>query len=129
MNRKNQVITQFLLAALLMPVLCVVAEPESKVITHVVIAWLKPEFRTEEYIKKLFEANERLLDIPQVQSMRIGNALRSDRERVDDSFDLGNVITFKSAQDMNDYLVHPIHAKFINEFITGKVEKVIAYDF
>ena len=91
--------------------------------------WFKPEFRTEEYIKKLFEANERLLDIPQVQSMRIGNALKSDRERVDDSFDLGNAITFKSVQDMNDYLVHPIHAKFINEFITGKVEKVVAYDF
>ncbi len=129
MNRKNQVITQFLLVALLMPVLCVVAEPESKVITHVVIAWLKPEFRTEEYIKKLFEANERLLDIPQVQSMRIGNPVKSNAKRVDDSFDLGNVLTFSSIQDMNEYLVHPIHAKFINEFITGKVEKVIAYDF
>ena len=129
MNRKNRIITQFLLAALLMPGLCIAAEPESKVITHFVIAWLKPEFRTEENIKKLFEANERLLDISQVQSMRIGNALKSERERVDDSFDLGNAITFKSVQDMNDYLVHPIHAKFINEFITGKVEKVVAYDF
>lgn len=112
-----------------MPGLCFSAEPETNVITHIVIAWLKPEFRTEEYLKKLFEANERLRDIPQVQSIRIGNPIQSDRDRVDDSFDLGNAITFKSVQDMNEYLVHPIHEKFISEFIAGKTAKVVAYDF
>jgi len=112
-----------------MPGLCVAAESERKVISHVVVAWLKPEFRTEEYIKKLFEANERLLNTSQVQSMQIGNLVKSNAKRAEDSFDLSNVLTFKSIQDMNEYLVHPIHTKFINEFITGKVEKVVAYDF
>jgi hypothetical protein len=129
MYRKNEFIIPFVLAALLSAGFCLAAEPEAREITHVVIAWLKPEFRTEEYLKKLFEANERLSDIPQVLSIRIGNPLESDRSRVDDSFDLANVITFNSVEDMNDYLVHPIHEKFISEFITGKVEKVIAYDF
>ncbi|MFT5132804.1 MAG: hypothetical protein ACI9SC_001272 [Gammaproteobacteria bacterium] len=129
MKRINRIVAQFLLAAMLMPGLCFSAEPETNVITHIVIAWLKPEFRTEEYLKKLFEANERLRDIPQVQSIRIGNPIQSDRDRVDDSFDLGNAITFKSVQDMNEYLVHPIHEKFISEFIAGKTAKVVAYDF
>ena len=129
MTRKNQIITPFLLAALLMSGLCAAAEPERKVIAHVVVAWLKPEFQTEGYIEKLFEANKLLLDIPQVQSMRTGRPVKSNAKRADDSFDLGNVLTFKSIEDMNEYLVHPIHAKFISDFITGKVEKVIAYDF
>ncbi len=122
-------ITHFILAAMLIPGLCNASEPDVKTITHVVIAWLKPEFRTEEYINKVSEANERLRDIPQVQSLHTGSALVSERQMVDDSFDIGNAMTFKSKQDMNDYLVHPIHVEFLEEYIKGKVEKAIVYDF
>ena len=48
---------------------------------------------------------------------------------VDDSFDIGNAMTFKSEQDMNDYIVHPIHVEFLDKYIKGKVEKAIVFDF
>jgi len=126
---KNRVTTCLLLAAILIPGLCHAAEADSVVITHVVIAWLKPEFRTEEYINKVLQANERLREIPQVQSLRTGTALKSERKMVDDSFDFGNAMTFNSKQDMQDYLVDPIHVEFIDTYIKGKTEKVIVFDF
>ncbi len=114
---------------MLLPGFCSASEPEGKTITHVVVAWFKPEFRTEEYIKEALEANQRLREIPQVQSLHTGNAIKSDRKMVDDSFDIGNAMTFKSEQDMNDYIVHPIQVEFLDKYIKGKVEKAIVFDF
>jgi Stress responsive A/B Barrel Domain len=126
---KNRILTSFLFAALLFPGFGNASEPVAKTITHVVIAWLKPEFRTEEYINKLLQANERLREIPQVQSLQTGTARKSERKMVDDSFDFGNAMTFNSKQDMQDYLVHPIHVEFIDTYIKGKAEKVTVFDF
>lgn len=129
MYRKNQLTSWLLLAAIIIPGLCHAADADSVVITHVVIAWLKPEFRSEEYISKLLQANERLREIPQVQSLQTGTALKSERKMVDDSFDIGNAMTFNSEQDMQDYLVHPLHVEFIDTYIKGKTEKAIVFNF
>ncbi len=129
MTRKNLLITYLLIAAMSIPGLCNASETEAKIVTHVVIAWLKPEYRTAEFMHELLMANERLREIPQVQSLQFGNAIKSERKMVDDSFDIGNAMTFKSQQDMNDYLVHPIHIEFFETYIRGKVEKAIVFDF
>ncbi len=105
------------------------SESETEVFTHVVIAWLKPEFRNDEYMNELLTANKRLADIPQVLSLQTGTAIASERNMVDDSFDLGNVMTFRSEQDIKDYLAHPIHVEFIDKYIKGKTEKAVVYDF
>jgi hypothetical protein len=118
-----------LLTTILMPGPCIASETGAKTVTHVVIAWLKPEFRTEEYMHKLFEANQRLREIPQVLSLQIGSPIESERTLVDDSFDFGNVMIFNSEQDMKDYLLHPIHTEFIEQYVKGKVEKAVVYDF
>ncbi|MBT7952283.1 MAG: Dabb family protein [Gammaproteobacteria bacterium] len=118
-----------LLTTILMPGLCIASGTGAKTVTHVVIAWLKPEYRTEDYMHKLFEANQRLREIPQVLSLEIGSAIESERKTVDDSFDFGNVMIFNSEQDMKDYLVHPVHTEFVEQYIKGKVEKVVVYDF
>jgi len=114
---------------MLLPGICLASEPQQKMLTHVVIAWLKPEFRTEEFMQKLLKANARLRNIPQVQSLQFGNAIKSERKTVDDSFDLANVMTFRSEQDVKEYLAHPIHVEFIDKYIKGKTEKTIVYDF
>lgn len=129
MFRINRILASFLLVALLFPGSGNALEPRLKTITHVVIAWLKPEFRTEEYINKVLEANERLREIPQVHSLQTGTALKTERKMVDDSFDFANAMTFNSKQDMRDYLAHPIHVEFIDTYIKGKTEKVIVFDF
>lgn len=118
-----------LLLSILLVVSANASAADSRSITHVVIAWLKPEFRTEAYMNELHAANQRLLEIPQVQSLQTGTALKSDRSTVDDSFDIGNAMTFKSEQDMQDYLVHPVHVEFFDTYIKGKVDKVVVFDF
>ena len=129
MSLMKRTMIHLLLALMLLPGLCLASGPQDKMLTHVVIAWLKPEFRTEEFMQKLLKANARLREIPQVQSLQFGNAIKSERKSVDDSFDIGNMMTFKSEQDMQDYLVHPIHEEFVDTYIKGKVEKAVAFDF
>lgn len=129
MYRKNRIIFCFLLSILLISGPGTASEPGVKIITHVVIIWLKPEFQTEEYINEVLAANERLREIPQVQSLQTGRALKSDRKMVDDSFHIGNAMTFNSKQDMQDYLVHPIHVEFFEKYIKDKMEKAIVFDF
>lgn len=129
MNIKSRISICFLLMSFLMPGIGNTSESETEVFTHVVIAWLKPEFRNDEYMNELLTANKRLADIPQVLSLQTGTAIASERNMVDDSFDLGNVMTFRSEQDIKDYLAHPIHVEFIDKYIKGKTEKAVVYDF
>jgi len=47
---------------------------------------------------------------------------------VDDSFDLGIVMTFDSAPEMRAYLVHPRHKAFVQNHIEGRVQRLLVYD-
>lgn len=97
-------------------------------INHIVMVWYKDSVTTkqQETIKK---ETRKLKDIPGIVSLDLGNAIPSKRPIVDDSFDLGIVMTFKNEADMNAYLKHSQHQAFVKEHIKGKVEKLLVYDF
>jgi len=127
MRIKSQLIMVPLLLTMLISGFCYASE--SKSLTHVVIVWLKPEFKNDQFLNQLLEANKKLASIPSMQSIETGRAIQSERKIVDDSYDIGMVMMFKSEDDMNDYLVHPVHIEFLENFIKGKVDKVVVYDF
>jgi hypothetical protein len=127
MNIKSHLLILPIILAMLFSGLC--SASESKSLTHIVIVWLKPEFKNDQFINQLLEANKKLASIPSMQSIDTGIAIQSERKIVDDSYDIGMVMTFKSENDMNDYLVHPVHTEFLDNFIKGKVDRVVVYDF
>ena len=94
---------------------------------HVVLVWL-PEPVGAEGRDALIEATRGLGVIPGVSDLRVGTAVPSERGIVDDSFDVGIVMTFDSVETMNRYLVHPQHLDFVERHVRGRVDRLVVYD-
>ena len=69
------------------------------------------------------------MDIPGVLNAEAGQVIMSDREIVDDSFDVGILIVTKNQKDLQKYLDHPIHQKAKKEVLLPLVERILVYDF
>ena len=100
----------------------------SEEIRHVVMVWMKKK-PTESEFNELLKASLALKEIKQLLSIQGGRAISSERPIVDDSFDLGLVMTFRNIKEMDEYVNHPIHEAFVNKYIKGRVDKVVVYDF
>ena len=61
--------------------------------------------------------------------MRIGEPVESDRQVVDDSFDVGLYVTVENKQALDNYLKHPIHVAAVNSVLKPIADKIIVYDF
>ena len=96
-------------------------------INHVVLVWFKDSVNAGE-IAEVRAGTLELQTIPGIRSIQVGTAVPSRRTIVDDSFDLGIVMTFDSAADMRAYLEHPQHQAFVQRFIKGRVNKLLVYD-
>ena len=59
----------------------------------------------------------------------MGKVIESDRTIVDDSFDVGILVTVSDVKRLKEYLDHPIHQKVKQDVLLPLVEKVIVYDF
>jgi hypothetical protein len=94
---------------------------------HVVLMWLK-EPGDMEAKKKIAEASSSFADIPGVLSVRVGESVASERDIVDDSFDLGIILSFPNKDIMQKYLTHPIHKKAVHDIIRPLVKKITVYD-
>jgi len=97
-------------------------------IVHVVLIWLH-EPGNVEHIEKIIQASKPLKDISGIQELRVGRSVPSDREVVDDSFDVALYIFFDSRDAMQRYLVDPIHNKAVDNAIRPLSKKIIVYDF
>jgi hypothetical protein len=97
-------------------------------IHHLILIWQKagtPASQTET----LLQETRYLEKIPGVKSILINTPVTSDRPVVDDSFSYAILMTFASAQDMQNYQQHPQHLQFLKDNIQGKMEKLVIYDF
>jgi hypothetical protein len=92
------------------------------------MVWYKDKVTAEQQAA-ITEETLKLKHIPGIVSLDLGKAIPSERPIVDDSFDLGIVMTFKNETDMNAYLKHPQHQMFVKKHIKGNVEKLLVYDF
>ena len=98
-------------------------------IQHVVLVWFNEDV-SEQHIQQVIEESYALQQsIPQIRSVRIGRAIESDRKMVDDSFDIGLVMSFDTLQDLRDYEQHPEHKAFLARYVKGRVAKLLIYDF
>lgn len=101
--------------------------PESA-IQHVVVVWLK-EPGNAEAREKVIEATYGFAEIPGVLAVTAGPPKLSEREVVDDSFDVALVITFADEEAYAEYLPHPLHRQAVEEVIRPLVERFVVYDF
>lgn len=103
-------------------------KPVHTQVNHIVLLWLKADVtnvKTEEIIRRTRE----LSNIEGVQQLQIGRSIASDRQIVDDSFDIGIYMRFNSKQAMQRYLQNPQHIVLVNKYIKPNIVKIVVYDF
>lgn len=98
-------------------------------INHIVLIWFNDSINTQSINSIATKAEKNLKQIKKIKSLQIGNAIKSQRKIVDDSFDLGLIFQFKNEKDMNDYINHPIHKSFVQKYLKNQTKKIIVYDF
>jgi hypothetical protein len=95
---------------------------------HIVLCWLKDPGNAS-HRKQIIELSKTFNDIPSVLEARAGQVIRSDRDIVDDSFDVGIVVVVKDENALQEYLDDPIHQKGKTEVLLPLIDKVLVYDF
>ena len=96
-------------------------------VVHHVLFWLKnPDSSADKVL--LMEGLNTLREIPEVKELMIGTpASTLEREVVDSSFDVSELMLFESIAAQDAYQVHPLHQKFIEQY--GHLwDRVIVYD-
>ena len=95
---------------------------------HVVVCWLK-ESGNKEDRQKIIETSRGFVSIPGVIDVRAGSVIHSEREIVDSSFDVAIYLSFENEQELQEYLVHPVHKNAVKEILKPHVRKIVVYDF
>lgn len=106
----------------------VIAGQAEQQLVHVVLLWLNEPGNTE-HRQQFMDACRKFNVIPGVLDMRIGEPVESDRQVVDDSFDVGLYVTVENKQALDNYLKHPIHVAAVNSVLKPIADKIIVYDF
>ena len=97
-------------------------------LNHVVLCWLK-EPGNEMHRKQIIEITKTFQKIPCVIEAQAGEVVMSDRDIVDDSYDVGILIVTKNENELQKYLDHPIHQKAKKDVLVPLVDKILVYDF
>jgi len=95
---------------------------------HVVLVWLKDAGNAEQRAR-IIEVSKSFRNIPGVLDVQVGKAIASERDIVDDSFDVGILVVVPDERRLREYLDHPIHQKAKNDVLVPLVEKILVYDF
>ena len=95
---------------------------------HVVLCWLK-EPGNARHRQQIVEVSKSFRDIPGVLEVRAGQVGSSDREIVDDSFDVAILIIVLDRKRLTEYLQHPVHHKAKRDILVPLVDKLVVYDF
>jgi hypothetical protein len=104
------------------------AEFNGRGVVHTVFLWLKDSGNVK-HRQQLLLATDRLRDIPGVVDIRFGEMIESNRDIVDDSFDIGIYFYFNDVAAMKRYLVHPLHQTVVEQDIKPLVERIVVHDF
>ncbi|WDE97379.1 Dabb family protein [Lentisphaera profundi] len=102
------------------------SKPDPRIV-HVVFAWLN-EPGNEKHREMIIKASEEFLKIPGVLDVGVGAPLMSDRSVVDDSFDVGIFLTFKTKEDLQAYIDHPDHQATVKLLLKPLSKKITVYD-
>ena len=97
-------------------------------INHVVLCWLK-NAGDQQGRAKIIEVSKTFREIPGVLEVRVGEVVLSDRDIVEDGYDVAIMLSFKSKADMDSYIAHPAHKKAVAEVLKPLVSKILVVDF
>ena len=96
-------------------------------LTHVAVFWTdKPPGEARDAL--LAGARELLPQIPGPVEFHAGVAVPSTRGVVDDSFAVALTITFPDRDTMMAFRAHPLHTKFVEEYVLKYSTRRVAYD-
>ena len=103
------------------------AAPAAPKILHQVFFWLKRKGSAEDR-DQLVAGLRTLSKIEVIRSLQIGvPASTEQREVVDSSFDVSELMAFDNVADQKVYQDHPIHQEFVAKY-SHLWSKVIVYD-
>jgi Stress responsive A/B Barrel Domain len=95
--------------------------------SHVVIFWTDPA-AANAADEVIAGAKKYLNSIPGVVNFHAGQMVRSHRDLVDQTYQVGLNIQFETKQAQDDYQNHPRHLEFIDK-CKSLWTKVVVYDF
>jgi hypothetical protein len=96
-------------------------------IKHVVMCWLK-EPGNAEHRQRVIDVSRELTTIPEVRDMVVGAPVPSERPIVEDSFDIGLVLTFRDETALDIYLNHPEHTRRVRDTLQPLCVRVQVVD-
>ncbi len=102
-------------------------EPDEP-LAHIVLVWLKDPGNAA-HRAQLTAASKRLEAIDGVLAVKVGQSIPSDRDVVDDSFDVGLYIELESPEALKAYATDPLHLEILKNDIAPVTERYIVYDF
>lgn len=97
-------------------------------VEHIVLVWLKRPGNAADRVALIDTARKFQAGIKEIQHLNAGPAVPSDREIVDDSFDVGFIMRFGSKADMDAYEKHPVHVSAVKQTLLPLARKVLVYD-
>ena len=93
---------------------------------HVVNFWLKKDL-SEADRQKFVEGVKSLGNIESIKTFSVGPPAATDRPVIDRSYDYCELTVFEDAAGHDEYQVHPLHLKFIDD-CKHLWERVLIYD-
>ncbi len=93
---------------------------------HHVYFWLKDPASKED-LQQLVAGLEALGKVPEIKMFHIGYPAPTDREVIDNTYQVSWLNVFETAADQDTYQSHPLHIKFIEE-CSHLWSKVKVYD-
>jgi hypothetical protein len=119
-----------LLALAFRPVDVTSAEPVKKrKLTHIGLIWLKDPGNAADRQQLIDAAHRFAREIPEVQSLSVGQPHRSPSALVDSSFDVCLTMQFEDQAAMDRYAKHAVHEKAAQEVFLPLSRKILFYDF
>jgi hypothetical protein len=102
--------------------------PRPGQVEHIVLVWLNEPGNAA--IKERLVATTRSFpaQIDGIVALSIGDALPSDRDVVDDTFDLALVIRFVNKAALDAYEVHPAHQQAVKDVLAPNVRRIVVHD-
>lgn len=97
-------------------------------VNHLILIWLKDAGNPEQR-QQIIAATQSLQQLPGVISVRVGQVMPSDRNIVDDSFDVGVHMLFADRQSMERYGSNPEHVRILNQIVMPLTQRLLIYDF
>jgi len=125
--KKNCILLYGCMLVLALAISGAVSAAQKGQISHMVLVWLK-EPGNQAMRNQFVAASRSLNDLPGIVNRHVGIVLPSDRNVVDDSFDVAVTVTLRDKAAFDAYMNNPKHKRVVAEKLKPLVGKIIVYD-